>query len=416
MRPNTESLGTPPAIRDHHRSSCSCENGDRSKAAAKPAPAAATPAPVLTAATTTIASAPIAAPTPAASTSTPLQLRETQSSHPLELAPEPAANSLWKLGAILALMGAGAFALKKHNEKNKPAATIKSLQVLKKLSIGVRTELIVVDVDGQRLLLGVTPSSIQTLASLPDPEPMEMQEPEMASASRISPTVRPAPEIGAGARYGSVNASPRSSKKRASPKLIFRQPIVGSARHRSSATTRDHEEAVGPATEPPEGQARGLAKIGRIGMKPDLTMLSTPGLSPELKILALLTVLSLLPAIVLTMTSFTRVVVVLSFARQGVGAAQAPPNQVLIGIALFVTMFTMAPVVDAVMATAYAPYAAGKIDEQTALERAEKPLRAFMLRQTREADLALFYDAAHMPLPKTEDDAAANCSACVRGE
>src|ERR1700689_3050434 len=139
-------------------------------------------------------------------------------------------------------------------------------------------------------------------------------------------------------------------------------------------------------------------------MKPDLTMLSTPGLSPELKILALLTVLSLLPAIVLTMTSFTRVVVVLSFARQGVGAAQAPPNQVLIGIALFVTMFTMAPVVDKVMADAYTPYAAGQIDETTALERAEKPLRAFMLRQTREADLALFYDAAHLPLPKTEED------------
>jgi flagellar biosynthesis protein FliP len=139
-------------------------------------------------------------------------------------------------------------------------------------------------------------------------------------------------------------------------------------------------------------------------MKPDLTMLSTPGLSPELKILALLTVLSLLPAIVLTMTSFTRVVIVLSFARQGVGAQQAPPNQVLIGIALFVTMFTMAPVVDKVMNDAYAPYAAGKIDETTALERAEKPIRAFMLRQTREADLALFYDAAHMEFPKTEED------------
>ncbi len=138
---------------------------------------------------------------------------------------------------------------------------------------------------------------------------------------------------------------------------------------------------------------------------PDLLSLGGgPGLAPQLKVLALLTLLSLLPAIVLTMTSFTRIVVVLSFVKQGIGAQQAPPSQVLVGLALFLTMFTMAPVTNAVMKDAYEPYAAGKIDEAAALERASVPLRSFMLRQTREADLALFYEASHTPLPSTEEE------------
>lgn len=129
-----------------------------------------------------------------------------------------------------------------------------------------------------------------------------------------------------------------------------------------------------------------------------------PGLAPQLKVLAVLTLLSLLPAIVLTMTSFTRIVVVLSFVKQGLGTQQTPPAQVLVGIALFLTVFTMAPITQTIVTDAYEPYSAGKIDESQALERATKPLRAFMLRQTREADLALFYDAAKLPMPATEEE------------
>lgn len=131
---------------------------------------------------------------------------------------------------------------------------------------------------------------------------------------------------------------------------------------------------------------------------------STTGLSPQLKILALLSILSLLPALVLTMTSFTRVIVVLSFVRHGIGTQQSPPNQVLVGIALFLTMFTMAPVVDRVMNDAYHPYSRGTIKEDEAIERATTPIRAFLLRQTRERDLALFYDAAKEPVPTKEAD------------
>ena len=133
-------------------------------------------------------------------------------------------------------------------------------------------------------------------------------------------------------------------------------------------------------------------------------ILATPALPPQLKILALLTLLSLLPAIVLTMTSFTRVAIVLGFVRQGIGTQNSPPNQVIVGLALFISLFVMSPVVNKVMEDAYKPYAAGTITEEVALERAAAPIRAFMLRQTREADLRLFYDAAHESLPKTEEE------------
>jgi flagellar biosynthesis protein FliP len=136
----------------------------------------------------------------------------------------------------------------------------------------------------------------------------------------------------------------------------------------------------------------------------DLKALDAPGLAPQLKILALLTVLSLLPAIVLTMTSFTRVVIVLGFVRQGLGTQQTPPTQVLVGLALFVTAFTMAPVATTVARDAYEPYAAGTITDSEAFERATGPIRAFMLHQTRETDLALFYEAARAPQPKAEED------------
>jgi flagellar biosynthetic protein FliP len=139
-------------------------------------------------------------------------------------------------------------------------------------------------------------------------------------------------------------------------------------------------------------------------MIPDLSAINTPGLSPQLKILALLTILSLLPAIVLTMTSFTRVVIVLGFVRQGLGTQQTPPTQVIVGLSLFLTCFTMAPVLSAIAHDAYEPYAAGTITDVQALERASAPLRSFMLHQTREADLALFYSATRVTLPKTEEE------------
>ncbi len=133
-------------------------------------------------------------------------------------------------------------------------------------------------------------------------------------------------------------------------------------------------------------------------------LLKAAELAPSLKILLVLTILGLLPAILLTTTSFVRTVVVLSFVRQGVGAGQSPPTQVIMGLAMFLTMFTMSPVVEQIKTDAVDPYQAGKITDMQALEVGSLPLKRFMLRQTREADLKLFYDATNAPLPQTPDD------------
>jgi flagellar biosynthesis protein FliP len=112
--------------------------------------------------------------------------------------------------------------------------------------------------------------------------------------------------------------------------------------------------------------------------------------SLTLQVLLLMTALTLLPAIVLMMTSFTRIVIVLGILRQALGAGQTPPNQVLIGLSLFLTLFVMAPVIERINTEALKPYMAGQIETTVALERAVVPLKKFMLEQTRESDIATF--------------------------
>ncbi len=120
--------------------------------------------------------------------------------------------------------------------------------------------------------------------------------------------------------------------------------------------------------------------------------------------LLLLTLLSFIPAMVLMMTSFTRIIIVFSLLRQAMGTQTTPPNQVLLGLALFLTFFVMAPVADRVYADAYVPMSEGKISLDQALERASVPLKTFMLRQAREPDLSLFSELAKVPpVEKAED-------------
>ncbi len=126
--------------------------------------------------------------------------------------------------------------------------------------------------------------------------------------------------------------------------------------------------------------------------------------STSIQILMLLTVLSLAPAIFIMMTAFTRIVVVLSFMRQAFGTQQAPPNQILIGLALFLTFLVMAPVWQRVNSEALQPYLDEKITQQDALSKAVDPFRQFMLRQVREKDLSLFVSIAKLPQPKNPDD------------
>src|SRR5262245_46708472 len=127
---------------------------------------------------------------------------------------------------------------------------------------------------------------------------------------------------------------------------------------------------------------------------PAVTVTTNPGggqtYSLTLQILILMTVLTLLPAILLMMTAFTRIVIVLAILRQAIGAGQAPPNQVLIGLALFLSLFVMQPVITSINTDAVQPYMAGTIETTEALQRAVVPLKKFMLQQTRESDIATF--------------------------
>src|SRR5579863_4398332 len=109
-----------------------------------------------------------------------------------------------------------------------------------------------------------------------------------------------------------------------------------------------------------------------------------------IELLALMTAVTLLPAALLMMTAFTRIVIVLSILRQAIGAGQTPPNQVLVGLALFLTLFVMSPVIEKIRVDAVVPYMAGSMDTTTALEHGVAPLRTFMLQQTRESDIATF--------------------------
>ena len=124
----------------------------------------------------------------------------------------------------------------------------------------------------------------------------------------------------------------------------------------------------------------------------------------SLQILLLLTVLALAPTLLVLVTSFTRVVVVLSFVRTALGTQQVPPNQVLVGLALFLTFFIMAPVAKDINNNALQPYLKSQITQSVAMDRALTPLRGFMFKQTRDKDLQLFYSFTNEPRPKTKTD------------
>jgi len=119
--------------------------------------------------------------------------------------------------------------------------------------------------------------------------------------------------------------------------------------------------------------------------------------SVPVQTLLFFTALSFLPAIVLMMTGFTRIVIVLSLLRQALGTQSAPPNQVIIGLSLFLTVFVMGPTLDRVYDEAYKPYSTNAIGFEEALKRAETPMRQFMLKQTRQSDFALFARLAKLP-------------------
>ncbi len=138
-------------------------------------------------------------------------------------------------------------------------------------------------------------------------------------------------------------------------------------------------------------------------MIPVATSIST-GSNTPVQILILLSLITVIPGALLAVTGFTRILIVLGFVRNALGTPTMPPNQILVGISLFLTLFVMAPTFHKIDNAAVKPYMAHKIDGRTAIEEAEQPLRTFMFKQTRSSDLALFVRLSHSKLPKTRAD------------
>jgi flagellar biosynthetic protein FliP len=156
------------------------------------------------------------------------------------------------------------------------------------------------------------------------------------------------------------------------------------------------------------GTAQGSATRASVGI-PTISLGMTEAGKPAevanvLKILIMLTVLSLAPAILILMTSFTRIVVVLSFLRQAIGTQQMPPNQLVIGLSLFLTFFVMAPTFKNIQANALEPYMNNQMSQGDALSKAEGPLRSFMFKQTREKDVEVMMGLAKLGKPKNRDE------------
>ena len=122
------------------------------------------------------------------------------------------------------------------------------------------------------------------------------------------------------------------------------------------------------------------------------------------QIMILMTLLTFLPAIVISLSSFTRIIIVFHFLRQALGTQEAPSNQILIGLALFLSFFVMNPTLTAMYNNAYEPWSKGEIDQSQAVDRGAAPLKQFMLKSTREKDLQLFVEMSGGPKPKGPDD------------
>ena len=174
--------------------------------------------------------------------------------------------------------------------------------------------------------------------------------------------------------------------------VLFVLAAPAAAQQATNAAAKTANAAANAAAQEPS-LSLDLAKGGQNG-----------GGSLPVQIVVLLTLLSFIPAILISMTCFTRLIVVFHFLRQALGTQEAPNNQVLLGLSLFLTMFVMSPVLSRVNTEALQPMIAGEITQTEAVTRALVPLRGYMLKHTRERDLALFLKISGAPRPQTADD------------
>ncbi|MBI5893160.1 MAG: flagellar type III secretion system pore protein FliP [Deltaproteobacteria bacterium] len=245
----------------------------------------------------------------------------------------------------------------------------KVINVLTTGSLGPKKTIAVVDVAGEVLVLGITPSQITFLSKIEDEETLDKIRSSAPQMPAFFDAI--AKKIGSGG------------------KGIFKKLVLGFIFLGIFTSTAIAQEVVNPLTLP--------AMSLQIGGSADT-------MSTTIQILLLMTVLTLAPAILIMMTSFTRLIIVFSFLRQALGTQQVPPNQILIGLALFMTLFIMSPVLNQINETALKPYLANEIKQDDAFNKGIQPLRSFMLKQVREKDLALFIELSKSPRPKTPAD------------
>ncbi len=265
------------------------------------------------------------------------------------------------------------------------------MRILSTQRLGARAQITIVQVDDTELVLGVTPSQVNLLHKIPAQNPVDPNADTYAPGSH---------HRGGGTHRGNDTTGTAntgsSETDNGSPASRFRRLLDGKmgwlvAPILLGALLLVPESVWAQASFP----ALTVSPAGDDGSQ-------TWSLSVQT--LVLLTMMSFLPAMLLTMTGFTRIIIVLGLLRNAMGTGASPPNSVLIGLALFLTLFAMSPVFDQVYEVAWAPLSAGDIQFQEALALGAEPLREFMLHQTRETDLMMFANMANIPEMQTSAD------------
>lgn len=287
---------------------------------------------------------------------------------PRDLAPGPSLPGSWT-GIVAALaLTAGALAF----GKKKKAAAARAIKVLGSVPIAQNQRLVTVKFGNRVLLLGQSASQINILADTSQPEEIKQLEPE------------PGPAAGEpGALSKLISASGWAARPR--PSALWAVPL-----------------ALGFLLAASPSHAQQLPQVvNSLGFEAAHSPQQAVG---SLQILILMSVLAFVPALVLMLTSFTRILIVLSLLRQAIGLPSIPPNQIIVALSLFLTLFVMRPQLAAINTNALEPYMKGRISHTEAFKRAEPPMRAFMLAQTRRKDLQTFAsmsgvtNAAEIPL------------------
>lgn len=270
-------------------------------------------------------------------------------------------------------LGLGYLALKFTKNKLSPITRGKGIKILERLPIDPKRSLMIVGVGERRWLVGMGESEFNTLAEL-NPEDL--------------PTTESGGDFGKLVQDSEPHVPPRFNLNR-----LFRQIGLGLAVVLFTAlfvAPMAYAQTPLPANPLMNWDLR--------------APLDTPGMATPVMLIFLLSGLSILPFLVIMTTSFMRTIIVLGFLRQALGTQSIPPNPVLLGIALFLTMFTMAPVWETIDKTALQPYMNKQINQQVMFDRAQMPLREFMLRQVNPNELGFFVKLSRTPAPQTPND------------